>query len=101
MNTAFYIYTIRVDSLNEQRLYKLDPALPVVHVDDDGRKFVRNVEYVVVSAAYNFGRPETFIFEADDDGNIVSWLELPGSVRGVLDFGRALLNAGYQIALPT
>ena len=65
-----------LESLNGhavQKLYRLD-----------------DVEYVVVSAAVVFGRPETFMFPSDSDGNITDWTELPGSLTDVLDHEAAL-----------
>jgi hypothetical protein len=46
--------------------------------------------YVVSSAASTFGGPETYLFPADADGNVVDWLELSGSFRGALDHERAI-----------
>lgn len=57
--------------------------------------------YVIVSAinyAYDTGQPETFIFPADEDGLVRSYLEIDGSITGVCDHARALANAGYAIA---
>jgi len=51
--------------------------------------------YVTVSAV-DHGRPETYIFGADADGNRVS-SELPGSTPGVLDHDAALGSAGYSV----
>lgn len=52
--------------------------------------------YVTVSAVDHGGRPETFIFGADADGNRVS-SELPGSLPGALDHAAALESAGYAM----
>jgi hypothetical protein len=66
----------------DARLYKL--ATPV---DYQGR----TTEYVIASATVvPFGGPETYIFAADKDGNILNWLELPGSYKGGLDHEEAM-----------
>lgn len=66
-------------------LYKCEPPL-------DGNP------YVVVSAAdVPYSGPETYIFAAAADGNVVSWSDLEGSYRGGLDHEQALSNAGYTV----
>lgn len=72
---------------SDARLYRLDP-----HPE--------GYEYVVVSAVmvpYG-GGPETYIFRADAQGNVLDWSELEGSLRGSLDHAEALRGAGYGIA---
>lgn len=60
-------------------------------------------EYVVVSAipGFDFGfmgpEPETYIFGADSEGQVQSYLELPGSFRGEQNHEEALLRAGYEV----
>ena len=72
-------------------LYRLSEALESY----DGNKY----EYVVVSAVdVPFSGPETYIFGADENGEIVNWMELPGSFRGALDHNEALEGAGYTVA---
>lgn len=67
------------------RLYKLDPPLCYD-------------TYVIVSAIDNmFSGPETYIFPASSDGQVLSWGELEGSLRGVLDHAKALEAAGYEV----
>src|SRR5678810_1244150 len=47
--------------------------------------------FVVVSAtSLMFSGPETFIFHADQDGEVISWSELEGSFKGSLDHQKAL-----------
>jgi len=66
-------------------------------------------EYVVVSAvdlaarfpAYNDPRSmqiETYIFAADESGEVSDYIELSGSMKGTLDHGEALREAGYEVA---
>jgi hypothetical protein len=61
-------------------------------------------EYVIVSKAPQvmidgvpLTDPETAIFSASSDGVVLSWTELPGTTRGVLDYSEALRNAGYEL----
>ncbi len=55
-------------------------------------------EYVVVSAADVFySGPETYIFEADAEGEVTNWSELEGSFKGDLDHVQALWEAGYRV----
>lgn len=66
------------------KLYELSPPL-------EGHTFV------VVSAVRVLGEPETYIFQANEYGEVTSWGELNGSMRGTLDHETALLNAGYRV----
>ena len=50
--------------------------------------------FIVVSAVCSTFAHETYIFPADQDGNVTDWLELPGSLRGAMDHDRAL--QGYR-----
>jgi len=87
MKTAYLVRDIptRPDGPS-QKLYRLGD----LDLSDSG--------FVVVSAVIPlYGGPETYIFPADEDGNITSWGELNGSFRGSLDHEKALRNAGYQI----
>lgn len=74
----------------EMRLYRLDPPMPTEE---------QPTEFVVVSATVApFTGPETYIFPADEDGDITDWGELDGSYRGGLDHTEALTRAGYEVA---
>lgn len=67
-------------------LYKCDPPL-------DGNGFV-----VVSATVALYTGPETYIFPANQDGDITGWTELDGSYRGDLDHAQALSGAGYEVA---
>lgn len=95
MSTATKIREM-TDWRADAALYKVDPPL-------------EGYEYVVVSAAdltdrYNSGyystprsmQIETYIFGADEGGEVESYLELPGSMKGTLDHAEALRDAGYE-----
>jgi len=86
--TATFLGRVNPDANGYQKLYRLDPPL-------DGN------EHVVTSAVTVFGPwggPETYIFPADSEGIVMSWLELDGSYKGGLDHEEALTNAGYEVA---
>lgn len=76
----------------DARLFRVSP--PVRFTDLEDR--VRETSYVVVSATFApFTGPETYIFPADERGEVLDWIELEGSFRGGLDHEKALSNAGY------
>lgn len=78
----------------DARLYRLDP--PLTHNDYFDGEITH--EYVVVSAANDpYSGPETYIFPADEKGNVTSWGELTGSQRGTLDHEAVLSDLGYTI----
>ncbi|QOI66975.1 hypothetical protein SEA_GARDENSTATE_63 [Microbacterium phage GardenState] len=53
--------------------------------------------HVVVSGVFAYSGPETYIFPADEEGNVLDWMELPGSFQGDIDHERALRDAGFTI----
>lgn len=63
---------------------------------------IKDYEYVIASAVttMQFGGdgPETYLFPATAEGEIVNFGELPGSMKGTLSHAEALLNAGYSLA---
>ena len=86
MNGAAVLISTRHTSKATQRCYRCTPPF-------DGH------EYVVVSAAGMQYRQETYIFPANKYGHVTDCLELKGSFKGALDHERALLNAGYEVAV--
>ena len=57
-------------------------------------------EYVITSAANAmFSGPETYIFPADEAGDVADFSELDGSYKGDLDHQRAIINAGYEVVV--
>ena len=61
----------------------------------DPTREVRNVfefDYVVVSKVCVSNNWETFIFPADEDGNVIEWIELPGSSGGSISHEEVLNN---------
>ena len=54
-------------------------------------------KYVLTSATnVQFSGPETYMFAADEKGNIIDWCELPGSYRGGLDHKTCFESIGYS-----
>ena len=59
-------------------------------------------EFVIVSAAdVPFSGPETYIFPAEAEGNVVDWSEMDGSFRGALDHERAIAASGWKLVSPS
>lgn len=75
-------------------LYRFDPPLVSSGWDDAPG---HDVPYAVVSAASPSGDPETYVFEADEAGQIVDWSEMECSQRGTLSHEDVLQDAGYEI----
>ena len=74
------------DTLVIRKLWKFDPPV------EDRYEFV--VSSAVVAA---FTGPETFLFGSDEQGNVQSFTELDGSLRGSLDHEAAVAGTGYQV----
>ena len=70
------------------KLYKLSRPV-VLDRYEDGMTY----EYVIVSASVAYSGPETYVFPADENGEVTDWGELEGSFQGSLDYERAL--AGF------
>lgn len=94
----------KVRNLNSsQILWKVSPPItfnapangePLSFALDMERKDF-DTSYVVTSAAVvPWGGPETYIFPANEEGEILGWSELPGSYRGGLDHEEAIKNVG-------
>jgi hypothetical protein len=80
------------------KLFKLSKPVEYGHRWDDDDPPLPTTEHVVVSAVCAMlSGPETFIFPADVDGNVVSWTEIPGSSRGSFDIEEAIRRAGWLV----
>lgn len=79
------------------KLYKVDPPMKYDEPWDDDGPPAKETNFVVVSAASKLVTPETYIFPADENGEIEDWGEMDGSFKGAFDHERALRNAGYGI----
>jgi hypothetical protein len=95
MKTATFIKKLD-DFRGDARLYKLsDPMVYESYYDDEKNK---SYDYVVVSSAnVPFSGPETYIFGADKKGEVVDWMDLPGSRRGSYSHEDVLEAAGYKV----
>ena len=92
--TVTYIRTL-TGFVSEARLYKLsEPIIVNWNVDKDGVA----TNYVIVSAVnVPYSGPETYIFPADNDGDVIDWLEMEGSFKGSLDHEAAIHYAGWEL----
>lgn len=81
----------------DARLFELSESITYDY-DYESRKDRSSTRFVIVSAvAAMFSGPETYIFPADEQGQVVHWGELEGSFKGSLDHAQALENAGYIV----
>jgi hypothetical protein len=89
------------DFTGDARLFQLSE--PVAYdYDYDTEQYKSSTEFVVVSAAdVMFSGPETYIFPANAEGEVIHWGELDGSFKGGLDHRRALTNAGFEVMPPS
>jgi len=77
------------------KLYHVSP--PIEQKDWDGEVEAVHSHVVVSATVALFSGPETYIFPANEDGQVVDWGELDGSFQGDLDHEAALRGAGYEI----
>ena len=73
------------DVNNHQILWEVLPRI-------EGNKYV-----ITSTSNVQFTGPETYMFAADEKGNIINWGELPGSYRGELNHQKCFENINYQI----
>lgn len=77
-----------------KKLYRLSP--PLTGEDWDGGTYLH--KYVIASGAdVPYSGPETYIFPANEHGEITDWGELDGSYRGDINCDKAIENAGYTV----
>jgi len=91
MNTAKLLNDKIRNFTGHAALYSLTPPLK----DFDGKTEHKHV--VVSSTNAMLSGPETYIFPANESGEVSDWGELPGSQKGTLDHEKALRDAGYAI----
>jgi hypothetical protein len=93
MITATYIKDV-ARFTGTAKLYRLSEPAPYGWDNDEGA-----TEYVIVSAANAmFSGPETYIFPANDAGEVTDWTEMDGSYRGGLCHESAIASAGWILA---
>ena len=85
MKTATKVKDLRTHRLmHSSALYRLSDRL-------------KGFDYVVVSAVVDLLIHETYIFGADEQGEILNWEQLSGSLKDVYSHEKALNNAGYEM----
>ena len=81
----------------DARLYQVAPPIKYTDYNDAGEEEAHETSHVVVSGAnVPFTGPETYIFPSNEEGEIISWMELSGSFRGPINHAKALRCAGYE-----
>lgn len=77
--------------------YKLSEPVEYDY-DYDTEKFLKETRFVCVSQANAFGSGyETFIFPADENGEVVDWSELEGSLRGYISPDQLMRECGWSV----
>lgn len=90
--TATFVKDVSDRFAGTAYLYRVEP--PVTGGWDGDTEY----DYVVSSGVNAlFSGPETYLFPADEDGEVLDWGELDGSFRGAIDPERAVRNAGYEL----
>lgn len=90
MNTATFIREIE-GWKGHASLYKLSEPL--------GWPEENKFDFVIASAVNAFGDgPETYLFGSNEQGVVLDWMELPGSMKGTWSHSEALKAAGYIVA---
>jgi len=89
MKTAFRFMDGRKDNHNTQDYYYFDPPLE----DYDGTKH----ETAVISSAHFGESYECYIFPCDRSGKWLSYVEMPGSMRGTISHDDVFDNIGYRL----
>lgn len=81
-------------------LYRMTPPLKDHEWSKD--EAVEEYEYVIASAVttlqFDGVGPETYLFPATAEGEVINYGELPGSMKGTLSHREALKNAGYTLS---
>lgn len=78
-------------------LFRCDPPIEGYEPWEEGQTQARH-EYVIASAVNAFGMGgETYLFPANEAGEVTDWGELPPSQKGTLDHDRVFTDAGYVV----
>lgn len=87
--TATFVKDVSHKFAGTAHLYRVEPS---------GQSEGVEYDYVVSSGVHvTFEGAETYLFPADAEGNVLDWMELPGSFKGDIDPEAAVRNAGYEI----
>jgi len=89
------------DLNSTQVLWELSEAVEFDY-DYEADEYRRETNFVVTSVPYNpaLVGPETYIFPADQEGEILNWGELDGSFKGGMDHSQAIERAGFKAVRP-
>ena len=90
MNTAQLLKDNLPGYNGHAALYRVNPPLKGWDGDD-------SYSLVVLSTAEGLDGHETYIFPADENGQVTDWLELQGSQRDVTSHQQVLEDAGYVV----
>jgi hypothetical protein len=75
-----------------QTIWSISPSIE--YRDSDNNR--HRTDFVLTSAAnVPFQGWETYIFPCDEDGNVLNWLELPGSFKGEPDHEKAIMGINH------
>jgi hypothetical protein len=101
MNTAVKVKE-NAGTKGQQFVYRLNPPMrvetPDWESDNEDAVLVKHYEYVVVSRAnVPYSGWETYIFPANEHGEITDWGELPGSQRGDVSHEDVLYQIDYLV----
>jgi hypothetical protein len=80
-----------------QRVYRLDPP---VTVSNDWDECIDLIEYVMISRVDDvcgYG-PETYMFQCDENGQVLEWMEMDGSMKGDWSHEDVIKEAGWTLA---
>ena len=84
---------------SQASLYKLsEPVEYGIKWNDDDPP-LQTTQYVIISSVvtlqFHGDGPETYIFPADKNGNIIDWCEMDGSLKGTMSHDDAIEAAGW------
>lgn len=92
---AIFVCQLTLDAEQDKRLYVLSEHIRYDDWQVDGPRYTN---HVAVSAVNNdWCGIETYIFPADEEGEILSYSELDGSFKGDMDHAKALSGLGFKI----
>ncbi len=86
MNKATFVKNIEGWN-GDARLYRVDVA----------PSDAPTASFLIVSAVSTVIAAETYIFPATESGEVIDWLELDGSQKGIVSHEQALHDAGYEL----
>ena len=96
MKTAKLIKDVSENFNGKACLYEL--SVPIAEYSWDEDEKPNTHKFVICSTAHAiYSGPETYIFPANENGEVVDWGELEGSMRGNYSHEECLESAGYKL----